>query len=422
MSIFDKIKDLVVTNNSEVAYDRAKQIATTGSVKKRLNLAKDSKTNREILFYLAENDPSAKVRTAVAKNSATPYHAHKALSKDSNKDVRFALAERLVTLLPDISMDKQSRLYAYTVQALGNLALDEVLKIRRALTATLKDHAYAPPAVAMQLAKDIEREVSEPILRLCTVIKDKDLAAILASHPAEWAAEAVAQRSKVSAILSLAVVKKGQSKAGALLLRNKGAEIDETVLNEVIERAKDFPEWHEPLVTQHVLPAEMAVRLSRFVDASIRKMLLENGQYDAETIEIVSDATKRRMALQGAAASQNDNPQTIKQKVHELHAANQLNETILSDHLAIQDKEFIIVALSFMVNAKIENIRKAFTYKKPKLICALCWKAGLSMRFALRLQQEMANIQSKALIYAKDGSDYPMTPEEMDWQLEFIGV
>ena len=422
MSVFDKIKGVFDSNKSVAPYDRAKQIAVKGSVRKRLTLAKDIQTNREILFYLAENDPSPKVRTAVAKNTATPYHASQSLSKDANKDVRMALAERLVSLLPDISMDKQSRLYAFTVQALGNLALDEVLKIRRALTATLKDHAYAPPAVAMQLAKDIEREVSEPILRLCTVIKDKDLAEILASHPAEWAAEAVAQRSKLSSILSLAVVKKGQSKAGALLLRNKGAEINEAVLHEVIERAQDFPEWHEPLVSEHQLPPEMAVRLSRFVDASIRKLLLEKGQYDKETIEIVSDATKRRMALQDAKPSGVDDANTIKQKVHSLHAENKLDETVLSDYLALQDKEFIIVSLSFMINAKIENIRKAFTYKKPKLICALCWKAGLSMRFALRLQQEMANIPSKELVYAKDGSDYPMTAEEMDWQLEFIGV
>jgi len=316
-------------------------------VRKRLTLAKDIQTNREILFYLAENDPSPKVRTAVAKNTATPYHASQSLSKDANKDVRMALAERLVSLLPDISMDKQSRLYAFTVQALGNLALDEVLKIRRALTATLKDHAYAPPAVAMQLAKDIEREVSEPILRLCTVIKDKDLAEILASHPAEWAAEAVAQRSKLSSILSLAVVKKGQSKAGALLLRNKGAEINEAVLHEVIERAQDFPEWHEPLVSEHQLPPEMAVRLSRFVDASIRKLLLEKGQYDKETIEIVSDATKRRMALQDAKPSGVDDANTIKQKVHSLHAENKLDESVLSDYLALQDKEFISVSQYF---------------------------------------------------------------------------
>lgn len=427
MSFFKKIKNILGGGNKISSYDKDKLIATTGSVSKRLAVANNKNTHREILFYLAEHDKSAKVRKAVAKNTATPYHANTALSKDTNKDVRFALAERLITMLPDISMDKQSRLYAFTVQALGTLALDEVLKIRRALTATLKDHAYAPPAVAMQLARDIERDVSEPILRLCTVISDKDFADILSSHPSSWAAEAIAQRPKVSSLLSLAVIKKGQGRAGALLLKNQGAVIDNTVLNEIILRAQDFPEWHEPLVTSHQLPPEMAIRLSRFVDAHIRKILLEKGGYDSETIEIVSDATKRRMNLQKQISLENSDTSkldknTIRQKVHALHAENKLDEIILSDHLAIQDKEFIIVALSFMVNAKIEAIRKVFEYQKPKLVCALCWKAGLSMRFALRLQQEMAKIPTKELLYAKDGSGYPLTNEEMEWQLEFIGV
>ena len=400
-------------------YEKEKVIAVTGTDKQRLKLAKNTETHKEILFYLAEKDPSDKVRKAVALNTSTPLHANKSLSTDSSQDVRMALAERLVKMLPDISLDQQSRLYAYTVQALGTLALDEVLKIRKALTATLKDKAYAPPSVAMQLAKDIEREVSEPILRLCTVIDDKDLADILASHPAPWAAEAVAKRKKLSAVLSLAVVKKEQKKAGQLLLTNEGAEINNDVLHEVIERAKDFPEWHEPLVNNHSLPPELAVRLARFVDANIRKLLMEKGQYDEATIEVISDVTKRRMVIED---EKEDDEKTIKQRVHVLYVENKLTEDVIGDHLAMRDNEFVIIALSFMVNAKIDVIRRVFTYKKPKLVCAVCWKAGLSMRFALRLQQEMAQIPSKELIYPRDGTDFPMTPEEMQWQLEFIGL
>ena len=424
MEMLSKITKLLgFSKTVEEVYAIEKDIAVHGSAQKRLSLAKNTKTNREILFYLAEHDPSVKVRKAVAVNKSTPYHASKALSKDANADVRIALAQRLVKMLPDVSLDRQSRLYAYTVQALGTLALDEVLKIRKALTATLKDHAYAPPSVAIALARDIEREVSEPILRLCTVISDKDLAGILKDHPAEWAAQAVARRPKLSAFLSLAVIKKESKKAGALLLNNKGAEIDDAVLNEVIIRAKDFPEWHEPLVTKHTLPPEMALRMARFVDSRLRTLLLEKGQYDAETVEVISDATKRRILLQDSLGDEGGvDANTIKQRVHALHAQNELDEAVLSDHLAMQDKEFIIIALSFLMNAKIEVVRKVFTYQKPKLVCAVCWRAGLTMRFALRLQQEMAKIPTKQLIYPKEGTDYPMSVEEMEWQLEFIGV
>jgi hypothetical protein len=44
------------------------------------------------------------------------------------------------------------------------------------------------------------------------------------------------------------------------------------------------------------------------------------------------------------------------------------------------------------------------------------------MRFALRLQKELGHIQPKDLIYPRDGTDYPLTRDEMLWQLEFLGI
>ena len=171
-----------------------KDIARSGSPKKRLTLARDSQTSKEILYYLAENDPDPKVRRAVAENAAMPVQVSPVLATDRDQDVRLALAGRLVDLLPGMSQDKQSQLYAYVVQALGTLALDEVLKIRVALSSTLKDHAHTPPKIAGQLARDVEREVSEPILRFCAALSDDDLIGILKSHPASWVVQAIAGR------------------------------------------------------------------------------------------------------------------------------------------------------------------------------------------------------------------------------------
>jgi uncharacterized protein (DUF2336 family) len=407
---------------TEDQYETEKALAVSGNIKKRLTLAKDSNTHKEILFYLAEHDPDEKVRMAVARNSSTPLHASTTLAIDSNQDVRLALAGRLVKLLPDLSVDRQSQLYAYAVQSLGTLALDEVLKIRKSLSSALKDHALAPPSVALQLAKDIEREVSEPILRLCTALKDDDLVEILSSHPESWAAEAVAQRPKLTARVSKAVIETGNAIAGKLLLKNEGAEIDNSVLEVIIERAREFPEWHEPLVKRHHLPPDMAVRLARFIDARIRKILLEKGNYDAATIEMVADVTKRRMQTEESLQKSNTRNETAAQRVKKLYTEGRLNEEIISDALALRDKEFVAGALAVLCGAKVKSINKIFTLKKPKLVCAVCWKAGLSMRFALRLQQEMAQIHPKELVYPKGGSDYPMDKEELRFQLDLIGI
>ena len=39
------------------------------------------------------------------------------------------------------------------------------------------------------------------------------------------------------------------------------------------------------------------------------------------------------------------------------------------------------------------------------------------MRFALDMQRRLAGISSAALIYARDGVDYPLTPKEMNWHI-----
>ena len=418
MTLLDKILGV---RTAPEDYDGQKKLAVSGKTRDRLTLAKDINTHKEILFYLAEHDPDEKVRKAVAQNISTPMQANTKLALDSSADVRMALAGQLVKLLPDLSVDTQSQLYAYAVQALGTLALDEVLKIRSALTSTLKDHAYTPPAVAAQLARDIEREVAEPILRFCTALRDDDLIDILATHPASWAAEAVAKRSKISAPVSKAVINTGNGKAGTLLLENKGAEINEEVLQVIIEHAKEFPEWHEPLASNHKLSDEMATQLSRFVDSRVRK-ILEDNDYDLQTAEIVTDATRRRIALKEEIEEEEKDPKKTIARVRKLKSENGLTEAVIADALALRHEYFVMTALAALIGTSPDEVIKAFSIKKPRVVCAICWRAGLSMRFAFRLQQELAHVPVKELIYPRDGTEYPFDPEDMKWQLEFLGI
>jgi hypothetical protein len=55
--------------------------------------------------------------------------------------------------------------------------------------------------------------------------------------------------------------------------------------------------------------------------------------------------------------------------------------------------------------------------KDGKLVTALAWKAGLTMRTAVSLQRSVALINSNQVVYAKDGFDYPFEEKDMDWLL-----
>jgi hypothetical protein len=44
------------------------------------------------------------------------------------------------------------------------------------------------------------------------------------------------------------------------------------------------------------------------------------------------------------------------------------------------------------------------------------------MRMALQLQKDAGFVPPKEIIYPKGGTDYPLSDEDMIWQLEFLGL
>lgn len=413
------IEKLLPSFLKPVTYERARAIAQSGSEGSRLALAKNPRTSQEILYYLAEHDSSPKVRRAVARNAATPVHASVILAGDRDEDVRMTLARRLIDLLPGLSEDKQSQLYAYVVQALGALALDEVLKVRKALASTLKDHAHTPPKIAAQLARDVEREVAEPILRFCAALADDDMLDILKQHPAGWTIEAIAGRHTVSEAVSQAVVDTGHAPAGAILLGNQGAQLSSALLETIVVRAREYPEWHEPLAMRKSLPPEMAKMLAEFVDDRIKTLLEKRGDFDEVTVQEIARVVRRRINYEEQSAGQGG-AESPGRRASRLMREGKLDETVLSDALGMRDKEFVECGLAALARTDPDKVHKVFAMRAARPVCALAWKAGLSMRLALRLQQEMGQVPPKELLYPKGGTDYPLTRDELQWQLDFL--
>ncbi len=402
---------------SQTRAERVEDLSAA-DVKRRLALAKDSRTDKEILYYLAEKDPEPAVRRAVVKNKAMPAHVAPIVAMDRDVDVRLALAGRLVDLLPEASADEQSQLYAFVVQALGTLALDEVLKIRKALSSTLKDHACAPPKIAGQLARDVERDVSEPILRYCAVLSDHDLIDILKAHPASWVIEAVAKREHVSETVSEAVIDTDDQPGSVALLTNDGAELSEDFLHTIIEKAKNFSDWQGAMAERKALPSSIVKELAEIVDASVRDILVSRDDFDDETTEEVAAIFRRRIDFESDKFAAQKPANLL---VKDLMEEGALDEARISDALAMRDRAFVIHALALKIQTLPENVEQIFEMQTAKPIVALTWHAGLSMRLALELQKQLGQVQPGDLLYPKDGSDYPLSEAELVWQLEFLG-
>ena len=400
-------------------YEQEKSLAQSGDLNARLSLAANKKTQPEILYYLASHDESASVRAAVAGNEGTPYQANPLIAADRDVNVRLALTERLINLLPDLPDDKQSQLYHFTIEALETLASDEVTKIRIVLAKTLKDSVHAPPHIVNKLARDIEQQVAEPILHHCMAVSDDVLLEILSNHPASWTVEAIAKRQFVSAAVSDAVIDAENEKAGETLLENTQADIEEKTLFKITEQSKKFFTWQKPLAIRAFLPPEIARRMVDFVDDSIKSLLAKRSDLDGVLPAEISEKFRQELSELEQEDLKHMSPED---RVRKLIVENALNEETLIGALDNKERVFAIVTLAALARTSRATMENIIAMLKPKPLIAVCHRAGVSMRTCLRIQQEIACIPSKDIIYARGGTDYPLDEAEIKWQLDFLGL
>ncbi len=389
-----------------------------GAVEDRLKLAKNASTHREILHYLSQNDPDKRVRQAVKNNSSLPPTTSSILSIDPSEDIRIVLAKRLVDLLPQASDDQQSQLYAYVVQVLGTLALDEVLKIRKALTSTLQDHACTPPKISRQMARDVERDVSEPILRFCAALSDDDLIDLLQDYPANWINETISSRDDVNKIGNNTILEARQKYDGVNLISNMESNIDRTLLTDIVKKSKQYPEWKRPETLHPILPVSIAKTLAEFVDSSVRDLLLSRGDIDPETVDEITHIFRRRIDLVDQAET------NLSIEVHLQTALKEdlLHEDLVYDAIGMKKFDLAFGALAHLSGIHMQKIKAIFDSGSAKSIVAIIWKAGLSMRLALQLQKEAIHLAPRDLIYPRGGNDYPLSDNNLQEHLSVLSL
>lgn len=184
-----------------------------------------------------------------------------------------------------------------------------------------------------------------------------------------------------------------------------------------MERARNTPEWHKPLALRKHLPADIMLEIVQFVDHSVQKLIMERTDFDKHTQDTIRKTVKRRMSFLVDAKGNRIDP---KKKVQELHAAGKLDEDSIADAMALRENEFVVDALSLKTGIDQDIVKRMIATHSAKAITALCWKAGLSMRFALEMQKDIAKVNVNELLYPKNGEDYPLSDADMKWQIDFF--
>ena len=405
----------------EARYDGVKELASHPDADVRASLASNADTPAEVLYFLAQ-DPSPVVRCAVAENPNTPRQADTLLSHDSDYTVRCLLARKIVGA--GLPKDDRSQLWRMGFTILETLARDAFVRVRKTLAEAIKDQPSAPRPIILELARDPEEEVASPILRDSPVLTESDLVDITSGGAPGWAQSAIADRKTVEAGVTEAIVTRGDVPAVTNLLKNKRAVMNDHTLERVAEAAEKVVEWQEPLVERPSLPSGAITKLAKFVAAPLLSALRSRKDVDPKVAAGLDKvAQSRGLKTRKPAAKKpvrRNDARKKKNRAEELFKKGKLTDEVVNVALDMADDEFVISALALRAKIPRVNAKRILESRSPRTVTALCWKAGHSMRFALEVQKRISQIPPNQLLYAHEGIEFPMSADEMEFQLELV--
>jgi uncharacterized protein (DUF2336 family) len=403
----------------KLSYEESRELAESGSDRARADLAARADLRPELLYFLAE-DPSTEVRRRIAANAGTPSQADLILARDADEAVRAELAAKVARLTAEAGRGAQEKAQRFVEETLELLARDQATRVRQILAEALKSVAGAPPQVIRSLARDTEDVVACPVLEFSPLLSDEDLLEIIASSGVSSRLCAISRRSHLGEAISDAIVQRDDRQAVSELLANKSAQIREETLDRLIDGSVRETAWQPALVERPALSPAAVKKLAGIVAESLLKKLQGRSDLDDRTARAVAEEVRKRIDQGGneaPAAKAGANPA---EQVAKLKKAGKLNSEAVGDAVLAGQRDFVRHALAAMAGVEVDYVDRVLQGHSAKGITAIAWKAGCSMRVALQLQINMGGIPPNKALNARDGSEYPLSPEEMEWQLDFF--
>jgi len=154
-------------------------------------------------------------------------------------------------------------------------------------------------------------------------------------------------------------------------------------------------------------------RIARFVGAALIETLASRDGLDDETRAALKSELNARIE---------DDAADRKAAVKETALPKKFDEAFVEAAADAGQRDSIVAALSKMGRTDSDVVRKVLGSGSAKALTALAWRAGLGMRTAFKIQCAIMHLRGGDLLYARGGSAFPLSEDDMRWQLKYIGV
>lgn len=391
--------------------------------RQKVRLASDPTASEAVLSAMVQ-DPSVTVRAALAINpAATGLLLHRMVG-DPDERVRALLAHRLALLLPSPPTARLAPLQAQAMSALTTLVADEALRVRMVIAAVIRELPDVPHALILQLARDPCVAVSDPIIRLSPLLDTEDLLALVAEPIGPATLISVARRPYLAARVADRIAAAGTPEAITALLENQSFGISEAALDQLIASAVDQPKWHVGLARRPRLSAAASRALADFaVHDALADLALRADLQPALARDIALRLAPKLAGQQTSLSVSGPRPPSLDEAIalaQTMAQAGQLTEdaTVAAARRGEVRMCIAMLAVSGCVAAAV--VERASTLRSTKGLVSLIWRAGMSMRCAGMLQTLLLRLPPEAVLRPNAGGGFPLTPEEMHWQVDFL--
>jgi uncharacterized protein (DUF2336 family) len=396
----------------------ALDILETRSREAQAELAQRTDAGDGVLKYLAEHGAVA-TRAAVAANLATPAPVNRFLAEDDDEDVRVQLARKIARLMPSLRDKESAHIVDITVQTLEQLAHDSAVRVRAVLAEEIKHLTAVPKDIVLALAHDLQHIVSTPVLEYSPLLSDTDLIEIIACGQVREALAAVARRRPLSEKVSDALVQSLDVPAVASLLVNPDAKIRKATLERVVEDAEEIESWHLPLALRTDLSARTIRRIAGFVGAAIIERLAARHDLNDATRSHLNRQLRLRLEEKPDVT---ESAKDAASAVANAKASGKLDTNFVEEAALSGQRENLVLGLAELAQVSADQVRRILVCGRAQPLVALAWRAQLSMRVAFKIQTSVMKLPGHALLPARNGVGFPLTSEEMSWQLSCFGI
>ncbi|WP_374764561.1 DUF2336 domain-containing protein [Yunchengibacter salinarum] len=297
------------------------------------------------------------------------------LLQDPSDENRASAAERVASTFGLDDLSEQERALAEDIFRV--MLKDAAVRVRQALSESLKDNPDVPHDVALSLAKDVDA-VALPVVESSSVLSEADLVSLVKTR-SSGVRKAVAGREDVTESVADALVDSRDEAAVATLVGNEKARISEATFGKVLREFADSEQVTTPMAYRGDLPIAVSEQLVTLVTDSLRDHIMAHNAISPDVAaELMLESREKATVslLKGG-----HDTQTVKDLVNQLYDNDRLTPTLIIRALCMGDTTFFETALARRAEIPVMNAYRLISEHGDRGLERLMEKANIPIQF-----------------------------------------